>query len=783
MTLKLKFLKSHFLIICVIILVIFLGILCFFRYKDNKDNKEAFNSRTDDPNAALAEANKVAADSASNASKGRMPNNEKTRELSKNIQSAVNSQLSGAGYEQIDPVEMDKVVDEINAVIGSERDSVEAKQLRDQAQAKDDNATALTTITDTTAPIFLSNTYFQGTKFGDGFCQTAGTNPETLNNKCNTLTSESCNQTDCCIFINGNKCVAGDANGPTITTDVNGNDIDYAYYSYKNQCYGSCGKGLSNAANPCTEFAETDPNVSTACLRRLWAQTKCPNTKYITPDVVKKLADYSKKAIKAIFKLADTEPNYATCYGANPNYWPPPCTGTTDTSYDLTGRCLSKLFTNTGCTNTAYITKDFINDHKLDPKSAMINQFKLLQESQDDESLYKCYGPDELSWPDPCLDNNGSPLSDSAKLWTKEVPLRCAKNLWKQHIGCPKADLVDYLDSLPQQKNPQWTLGSYRTWLKEVKRMNINKTFKGLCFGPNPNVWPGVTPVNPDPCSGLKWNTEMASLSNDCKKKIADSLPGDSNGSTYFSTLKNKIMTGGTAAGSTAGSIYNEALMNIDLINFQNDFKPYLVCIGPDNKVYYRDIVNPTPQAWVQAPNSGSVLTIVQLQDQTFLGVGTDFQLKTKEMIHSKWVAKRTPSVGFIGAIQLEDGSFLAIGTDNQVYSSFTLTTWRLIPNSGSIISLVQIYNSGFLAIGTDHNIYYRASPFETSVWQFVLAWPGGIPMFNSITQFGDFIGAVFGGSVLYVVPFSKIFYPSEWVKGRLPNVSYVIYATSAIMA
>jgi len=765
--------------ICVIILFIFLGILWFFRYKDNK---EGFDVTTDDPDAAIAENNATAADSSSYSEMAVMPSDEKTKEIADNIQSAVNKQLSNAGYQQMDPLALEKVVDDINSVIGNEKKSMDEKKA--QAKLKAQEASVLTSITDTTPLIFQTNSYFQGTKFGDGFCQTAGTNPEMVNNKCNTLTSESCNQTDCCIFINGNKCVAGDANGPTITTDVNGNDIDYAYYSYKNQCYGSCGKGLSNAANPCTEFADSDPNLSIACIRRLWAETKCPNTKYITKEVVKNLADYSKTAVKAKFKTADTEPNYATCYGPNPNYWPPPCTGSTDTSYGLTARCLSKLLTDTGCTNTGYITKDFVNDHNLEPKSAMINQFKLLHATDDDESLFKCYGPNELSWPDPCLDDKGNKLSDSARLWTKEVSLRCAKNMWKQHLGCPKTDLLDFWNSVPKEQQVPWTLGSYRTWLKAVKRMNINKSLKGLCYGPNPNVWPGATPVSPDPCSGLKWNTEMASLSNECKKKIADSLPGDSNGSTYFSTLKNTIISGNLVAGnSNAGSIYGEALMNVDVINFENDFRQYLVCVGGDNMVYYRDIINPTPEAWVQAQNSGYVLTIVQLQDETFLGVGTDFQLKTKTSIHSNWVTRKTPSIGFIGAIQLDDGSFLAIGSDNQVYSSFTLTTWRLIPNSGSIISIVQIYKSGFLVIGTNHKIYYRASPFETSEWQFVVAWPGEIPMFNSITQFGDFIGAVLAGNALYAVPFGNIWYPKKWENGRFPNVWNVIYATSAIMA
>ena len=98
---------------------------------------------------------------------------------------------------------------------------------------------ANTPVVNTVAPAnpFPDSTFFTGTKFSDAFCSINNTNPTNLNDKCAMLTSENCNATNCCIWANGNKCVAGNANGPTYITGVT---TDADYYSYKYQCYGDC---------------------------------------------------------------------------------------------------------------------------------------------------------------------------------------------------------------------------------------------------------------------------------------------------------------------------------------------------------------------------------------------------------------------------------------------------------------------------------------------------------------------------------------------------------------
>lgn len=107
------------------------------------------------------------------------------------------------------------------------------------AQEARDGEAYNTPVENTVAPIFRSNTFFTGNKFSDAFCSINGGNPSNLSNQCATLTSDNCNATDCCVWVNGSKCMAGDANGPSIPSGTTGN-VDADYYSYRYKCYGEC---------------------------------------------------------------------------------------------------------------------------------------------------------------------------------------------------------------------------------------------------------------------------------------------------------------------------------------------------------------------------------------------------------------------------------------------------------------------------------------------------------------------------------------------------------------
>jgi hypothetical protein len=66
------------------------------------------------------------------------------------------------------------------------------------------------------------------------FCKSSS---DSLKESCTKLTKKNCNETTCCIVLNGKKCVAGNQDGPTFKTD-SGEDITVDYYYYQSKCYG-----------------------------------------------------------------------------------------------------------------------------------------------------------------------------------------------------------------------------------------------------------------------------------------------------------------------------------------------------------------------------------------------------------------------------------------------------------------------------------------------------------------------------------------------------------------
>lgn len=67
------------------------------------------------------------------------------------------------------------------------------------------------------------------------FCKSSS---DSLKESCGKLTKKNCNATSCCIVLNGEKCVAGNQDGPTFKTN-SGEDITVDYYYYQNKCYGN----------------------------------------------------------------------------------------------------------------------------------------------------------------------------------------------------------------------------------------------------------------------------------------------------------------------------------------------------------------------------------------------------------------------------------------------------------------------------------------------------------------------------------------------------------------
>lgn len=73
------------------------------------------------------------------------------------------------------------------------------------------------------------------------FCKSHDNLPSgsNLEESCKKLTNENCNSVSCCVLLNGEKCVAGDAEGPTFKTKTNGSKQNIDFYYYQKKCYGS----------------------------------------------------------------------------------------------------------------------------------------------------------------------------------------------------------------------------------------------------------------------------------------------------------------------------------------------------------------------------------------------------------------------------------------------------------------------------------------------------------------------------------------------------------------
>jgi hypothetical protein len=437
------------------------------------------------------------------------------QKLADNIMNSFNE--AGVDIKDIEPV-MNAMKNVKDILKQSEADLVDPENI--YAEEKDISGNLINTTPDT----YPGKTFLAGNdRISDSFCEVNKNKPD-LNAQCNKLTASHCNQTSCCVFLNGKQCVAGNETGPHITTDaVTGFDIDYTYYSHKNTCYGSCGDGMSQTANPCSRYKDDSTGISKECIKRYWNQTNCPNQNFITDSLVNEMRDHSRLSIKEKIKeYATKEKYFDKCYGSNQSNWPAPCTGTTPTSFGLSQRCLTHLFKDAGCPFVGTINQAFVDEHVLEPKSAMINKFSGYFNGNDTESRQKCYGYDQMSWPDPC---EGIPDTTLVSDVPKECLIRTARNVYKDQ--CTKG-IQEILNNRTFTSKPGETLNKVKqTPETEINDMIYKKENRMSCYGSNPNEWPTINKVSPDPCQGIlfinKNNfTELNEISFGCRQRLSE---------------------------------------------------------------------------------------------------------------------------------------------------------------------------------------------------------------------------------------------------------------------
>jgi hypothetical protein len=71
------------------------------------------------------------------------------------------------------------------------------------------------------------------------FCTSTPNDKSELERKCGKLTKRNCKTIDCCVLLNGAKCVTGDEHGPTFASDHKSDKPGDDYWYYKGDCYGN----------------------------------------------------------------------------------------------------------------------------------------------------------------------------------------------------------------------------------------------------------------------------------------------------------------------------------------------------------------------------------------------------------------------------------------------------------------------------------------------------------------------------------------------------------------
>jgi hypothetical protein len=82
-----------------------------------------------------------------------------------------------------------------------------------------------------------------------GFCTFNKDFPDKIEEKCGKLDGDTCASTSCCVLL-GNKCVAGNENGPRLKSHYQEHDNDHTdKYFFMGKCYGNCIDDQSNYYN------------------------------------------------------------------------------------------------------------------------------------------------------------------------------------------------------------------------------------------------------------------------------------------------------------------------------------------------------------------------------------------------------------------------------------------------------------------------------------------------------------------------------------------------------
>jgi len=363
---------------------------------------------------------------------------------------------------------------------------------------------------------------------------------KTINEKCRGLGKKSCNLMNCCILLNGNKCVAGNGTGPTYYTD-NGTEITFDYYEFKGQRIPQLPDD-TNYTNKCAVYADNSTGISYDCMAQMFNELGCANPNpdtTITSDYMTKNIKSTKRYIRndlsmKVHNLKNTKNDEANvkkdkmikCGGAVTE-----CDQFYSTDKNVSSSCMEEFFiqkrleklkkyyylTDSDELSDAslnevenFITENYVSDNAKYTKRELLPQI----ETKIDESITRMKEKDEDNILYQCRNYKDD---------TIDVSRECMNYMFK-YAGCPDGDYMNVIDDNYYNRN--------RRTPRKVIQADLNKKVALYKKNQGSNVFDNDDTIRCEGHNSVKRNCDAyynneKNVSENCMKDMFEKMRDD----------------------------------------------------------------------------------------------------------------------------------------------------------------------------------------------------------------------------------------------------------------
>lgn len=356
-------------------------------------------------------------------------------------------------------------------------------------------------------------------EYAEDICEKYMGDYQTINEKCRSLSDRSCTLTKCCVLINGNKCVAGDKNGPSLITETdengNKNQLLYEYYVYQGQRFPELLPEDSNYNNNCGKYADNSTDISPECMIQLFNKAGCANpnpSEIITEDYKNQNIhstkrylrdDLTKKAL-ALQNLNETsDPDMIKDKIIKCNGPVTECDKYYSYDKNVSKRCMEDMFDMERITQlkTYY---DVSNNVTLSDASLNIINTFITDEFASDYAGYtkretnywiKRKMQEQIALAKQAAENNMAFACKNYNERSVDVARNCMNYIFMD--GCPAGDAAKVIDDKYYNSRKNFTRQQLQTELKKItddlkqnvpSTDNLNNDDTIKCYGKNNNT-------------------------------------------------------------------------------------------------------------------------------------------------------------------------------------------------------------------------------------------------------------------------------------------------------